>query len=273
MTSECTFTLSKKTQNIFFRLESPFKDVCNSSRCELDSLNRFNALTNYEDEETHPDGINYKNRTERANKSKGNINGTIKNKMYVNRFPERDIMLRKITSDKVLHSDYGKKIKTANIIVIVSDSITKRVNMIKFNDTLRNGNAVKRVFPGSTASQLNHYVHASFEDNKPTTVIICARSNNFTKKKQSTEGITKEIISIAETCCSGGVKNIFISSLTCRQSYQREINEVNKLLVYYAGIYNYTYIDNSCIRNEHLWKDGLHLNNEGISILAENYIT
>ena len=78
---------------------------------------------------------------------------------------------------------------------------------------------------------------------------------------------------IAETCCSGGVKTIFISSLTCHPSYQREINEVNKLLVYYAGIYNYTYIDNSCIRNEHLWEDGLHLNNEGISILAENYIT
>ena len=142
--------------------------------------------------------------------------------------------------------------------------------MIKVNDAILNGNAVKRVFPGSTASQLNHYVHASLEDDKSNTVIICAGSNNFTKKKQNAEDITKEIISIVETCCSGGVKTIFISSLTCRPSYQREIN---KLLMYYAGIYNYTNIDNSCIRNEHLWKDGLHLNKEGISILAENYIT
>ena len=49
----------------------------------LDSLNRFNAWTNSEDEETHPDEINYKNRKERADKSKRNLNGTIKSKMYV----------------------------------------------------------------------------------------------------------------------------------------------------------------------------------------------
>ena len=71
-----------------------FKDVCNSIPCELDSLNRFNALT---DEETHPDEINYKNRKERADKNKRNLNGTVKSKMYVNRFPERDIIPRKIT--------------------------------------------------------------------------------------------------------------------------------------------------------------------------------
>ena len=52
-----------------------------------------------------------------------------------------------------------------------------------------------------------------------------------------------------------------------------EVNKVNKLLQYYAGIFNYTYIDKSCIRNQHLWKDGVHLNNEGISLLSNNYVT
>ena len=41
--------------------------------------------------------------------------------------------------------------------------------------------------------------------------------------------------------------------LVHRQSYQREVNGINKLLQYYAGISNYTYIDNLWIRNEHLW--------------------
>ena len=104
-------------------------------------------------------------------------------------------------------------------------------------------------------------------------MIICVGTNNLTKKKQNPLDITNEIINIAETFRKGGVQKTFISSLTCRRSHQREINEVNKLLMYYASIYNYTYIDNACIRNEHLWKDGLHLNAEGTSILAENYVS
>ena len=96
-----------------------------------------------------------------------------------------------------------------------------------------------------------------------------------------------EIIDIVETCRRGGVQTIFISSLTCRPSYQREINEIINLLKYYADIYNFTFIDNGRIRKEHLWKDGVHLNgegisknkdgvhlnDEGISILTNNYIT
>ena len=191
----------------------------------------------------------------------------------MNKHPERDIMPHKTTLNKAEHTEFAKRAKKANKTVIVSDSITKRINMVKFNNALHNDNAVKRVFPGSTASQLNHFVHASLEDDKPTTVIICVGTNNLTKKKQNPLDITNEIINIAETCRKGGVQETFISSLTCRRSHQREINEVNKLLMYYASIYNYTCIDNACIRNEHLWKNGLHLVAEGTSILAENYVS
>ena len=104
------------------------------------------------------------------------------------------------------------------------------------------------------------------------TIIICAGTNNLTKKKQSVQDTSKEIIDIAETCRRGGVQTIFISSLTCRPSYQREINEINNLLKYYADIYNFTFIDNGRIQKGHLWKEGVHLNYEGISILTNNYI-
>ena len=43
----------------------------------------------------------------------------------INRIRERDIMPRKVISDKDLPSDYGKKIKSANKTVIVSDSILR----------------------------------------------------------------------------------------------------------------------------------------------------
>ena len=63
----------------------------------------------------------------------------------------------------------------------------------------------------------------------------------------------------------------YVSSLICRPSYQREINEINKLLKYYAGIYHFTYIDNGAITEDHLWKDGVHLNTRGMYELANIY--
>ena len=77
---------------------------------------------------------------------------------------------------------------------------------------------------------------------------------------------------IVETCKRGGIKEIYVSSLICRPEFQTEINEINKLLHYYAGIFKFVLIDNSCIREEHLWKDKVHLNGKGIFLLASNYV-
>ena len=117
------------------------------------------------------------------------------------------------------------------------------------------------------------YVPAILKDDLPDTVIIWAGSNNITKKKQPINDIAKEIINIAKSCRKGGVKSVLISFLTCRPYFQKDIEEINKILNYYASIYNYVFIDNTCISKEHLWKDGLHLNKEGISLLANNYLT
>ena len=191
----------------------------------MNFVNSFNVLDNYENEQIDRDDVNKIRANKKANKDTA-YNTAIKAKgsMYVNTFPERNISPRKKE-----HKNNATK------TVIISDSITKRINMIKLNKALKNGNALKRVFPGATASQLNYYVEASLSEDKPDTIIICAGTNNITKKKQCAQETAKEIINISETCRSGGVKKVFISSLTCRQSSQREVNEVNKLLQYYAG--------------------------------------
>ena len=82
--------------------------------------------------------------------------------------------------------------------------------MIKLNNALQNGNALKLVFPGATASQSNHYIHASLSEDTPNTVIICVGTNNISKKKQYAQETAKEIINIAETCRRGRVKTVFI---------------------------------------------------------------
>ena len=51
-----------------------------------------------------------------------------------------------------------------------------------FNNAVENGDAVKRVYGGATASCLNYYAKAIIEDDIPDTIIICAGTNNFTKK-------------------------------------------------------------------------------------------
>ena len=139
------------------------------------------------------------------------------------------------------NTKYAEASKKNRKIAILSASITKPIDMIEFNK------CVKRAFGGATASQLNHFVQATLKEDRPDTMIINAGTNNFTKKRQSPEETAEEIIEIVKMCRYGGVKDIFVSSITCRPLYQTQINEVNKLLRYYAGSYNYKFIDNTCI--------------------------
>ena len=159
-------------------------------------------------------------------------------------------------------------------IAIISASITKPINIVEFNRLVKNGDAIKRAYGGATASQLNFHAQAILDADKPDTVIINGGTNNLTKKRsQTVQETVMEIMDIVKSCRSGGVKRIYVSSITCRPSYQGKIDEINKLLQYYAGIYKYEYIDNSCIKEVHLKRDGVHLNYQGTCLLADNFLT
>ena len=66
----------------------------------------------------------------------------------MNKHPERDIMLHKTSLNKAEITEFAKRAKKANKTVIVSDSITKRINMVKFNNALHHGNAVNEFSQG-----------------------------------------------------------------------------------------------------------------------------
>ena len=144
--------------------------------------------------------------------------------------------------------------------------------MNKFNNDVINGNAIKRAYGGATTSRLKYYAKAVTDLDQPDTIIINAGTNNFTKTQQTIEDIASEILDIVDISRKGGVQNIFVSSITCRPLYQAKIDGLNRLLKDYAAYYNYTYIDNSRIQESHVRKDGVHLNQEGISILANNFL-
>ena len=133
---------------------------------------------------------------------------------------------------------------------------------------------MKRAHGGATASQLSYYVLAALKEDKPCTIIINAGTNNLTKKWWQTEEETAtEIVEIVKISKREGVRDIFVSSIIHRPKYQSKIEKINQLLRYNAEIYGYQFIDNGYIRNEHLKNDGVHLNKEGICLLANNVLS
>ena len=65
---------------------------------------------------------------------------------------------------------------------------------------------------------------------------------------------------------------IIVSALTIRPKFSAKIEAINKLLSTYANSHNYIFLDNSQIRREHLCKDKLHLNDEGIISPANKFL-
>ena len=193
----------------------------------------------------------------------------------VNNFPDNDVLLRNAPAIQRTHpgnSTYANITKRGKKIVIISSSICKRINMNKFHDNLKNGNAIKRCFSGATASQFLHFIMPTLEEEKPDTVILQIGTNNFTKKRQNAQEILKEILDVVDLCQHNGVNDVFVSSVINRPSFQSKVDELNRYLDANAREHNFTFIDNSNIQEIHLWRDKVHLNNKGIMLLANNFL-
>ena len=167
----------------------------------------------------------------------------------------------------------NKKVIGPKKACIISDSICKPINMIKFGKLSRYPNNIKRAFPGITATHLKHLIKPIVLEDNPTTIIISAGTNDITKSSFKTgEEIFNGIMECVEECETNGVKNIYVSGLTCRPAYQEKVNIINNFIRENAHLKNYTYIDNANIKARHLWKDKLHHNIEGTNILENNFL-
>ena len=144
--------------------------------------------------------------------------------------------------------------------------------MNAFNKELRSGTAIKRFFPGVTASQLKHYIQPHLFEDNPDIVIIHVGSNNLSKKTQTAMETAQEIIEIVKKCQLNGVNEICVSGITIRPEYQVTIDMINHILESDAGNHNYKFINNENIGSEHLWKDNLHLLDGGIRVLKYNFL-
>ena len=164
-------------------------------------------------------------------------------------------------------------------ITVFGDSLVKRINRGELSKRIKNGRAIVKPFPGANANELKHYVLPTLMEHSPDIVIIHVGSNNISRtrrnaKEQRNIDIVKDIMKTGLTCREKGVKEVFISSLLCRSGMEEmnKVNEINNLLKQRCAIENFGFICNEAISENHLWKDGIHLIEEGTTILANNFI-
>ena len=127
--------------------------------------------------------------------------------------------------------------------------------------------------------QLNHYVVPTLVDETPLNVVIYIGSNDITKtnyKKMEVQDLGQQITDIGLKCKSYGVSRIAISSILTRNSAHLEklnkcsIGKVNDLLKSLCVTNGFHDTSNEMIDHRMLWKDGIHLTNDGTKILVAN---
>ena len=238
--------------------------------------NRFNVLENEIPKETdnynnytndHESFVSLNNTRQRGNDTQNTntvINRPNRPNPVINQHPERETYFKDVTN------------KNRKTIRVLSDSIPKGIRVRELNNCVHNGFVKFKCFPGATINNLDYYAKPTLEEDRPDIVVIHVGINNLLHpllSNSSDEDIAVEIINLGKMCKNHSVENVMISSLLpCSRINPNRIRNVNKLLSEKCQIHNFTFINNSRIQHTHLWKDGLHLEESGKVLLAQNFI-
>ena len=156
--------------------------------------------------------------------------------------------------------------------------MTKRVNVKRFNTLIPNCQSYFQSFDGAISKELNHYVEHQLKNDKQDLAIIHVGTNDLSPRPQkpalSDAEIVSEIEQIGVKCKSSGIRDIIISSIITRRDVDVESRRchVNSLVKSMCEKNNFIFLSNENILRSHLWKDGLHLSNRGLCVLADNFI-
>ena len=129
----------------------------------------------------------------------------------------------------------------------------------------------------ATAKRLGQHVLLILKEDKPDSVLLHIGTNDVNHHNLyavSTEKLAPDIIEIDSTCKGFNVKEVFISSVLCRNEVilSSQINRTNELLNKLCKENDFNYISNSNITPSHLSKNGIHLNDIGTFKLGDNFV-
>ena len=129
---------------------------------------------------------------------------------------------------------------------------------------------------GGNTKQLDYYIVPTLVDETPQAVVIHIGSNDITEskiKQINLDDLAQKINDIGLKCTSYRVRNIAISSILVRNSIRLNqiILKINNILKVLRASNGLNFICNDEIGREVVWKDGLHLTNDGTAMLADNF--
>ena len=140
------------------------------------------------------------------------------------------------------------------------------------------GTVHKKAFPGTNAKDLKYHMKPTLSDETPDIAVIHVGTNNIPRRRDGTEQtpkeIASEIIDIGKSCQEHGVNKVLISSVLTRLKFheRKRVRQVNDILKDFCREQGFIYICNDFIANDFLWRDGIHLIDEGTNMLANNFI-
>ena len=118
------------------------------------------------------------------------------------------------------------------------------------------------------------YVRPILKGDTPDVLILHIGCNNISNKQRTENEIVEWIVKIGRQYKESNVNDVFMPSLISRT--QKRLNgkviAVNNILKRVCKLNGLGFIDNSNICAENLFEDGLHLNDDGKVILANNFM-
>ena len=152
---------------------------------------------------------------------------------------------------------------------IIGDSIVNGVNPRGFDKKY----LVKvRPYGGATSEDVIDFVKPSVRK-KPDHMLIHVGTNDLTNKVDTIKQ-SKTIIKYIKE--NSPTTQICMSSITIRadkKGLDSTITKINNDLMKFCKNNDIAFIDNSNVNSSHLSRKKLHLNQKGLSVLANNFIT
>ena len=197
----------------------------------------------------------------------------------VNQHPERDILPTNLSTSRTTQpvipgTNYNNAVNFGRKTYVLGTSMIKGIPRKMFNPKLKRCSARFRPFIGATLKQMETYVQPIINDDTPDVLIFQIECNNIGNIKLSEREIAEWIVMIGRQCKESNVNHVFISSVICRAQTRlnAKVKAVNNILKEICRLNGLGFVDNSNIGLEHLYEDGLHLNDDGKALLADNFI-
>ena len=154
--------------------------------------------------------------------------------------------------------------------VVLGDSIIKHVK--GRSAKISSGKFLKVCsYPGADTEKIADHAEVELKHLKTNTAIIHAGTNDLFAGTRG-DNIADTIAYLGLELKDRGVKNIGISGMTPVQGQKWEILNLNHCLRLMCKAYKFDFIDNTnIIFQNHVSRDGTHLNYDGVDILTGNY--